>query len=128
IYHPLKTGEIRLVQLHPSTDQQDIVCCSLSTVPLDVTSKYDALSYTWGSQKHPVRIELDGHPLKVTRNLCAALRALRDPHSDRVLWVDALSINQSDISERNAQVPRMTKLYSLADRTVAFLGHEDQSL
>ncbi|KAL8289179.1 hypothetical protein RB600_004561 [Gaeumannomyces tritici] len=37
-------------------------------------------------------------------------------------WVDALCINQADLVERAEQVPRMRAIYSLATRTVIWLG------
>ncbi|KAL8376856.1 hypothetical protein RB595_007809 [Gaeumannomyces hyphopodioides] len=37
-------------------------------------------------------------------------------------WIDALCINQADLAERAEQVPRMRAIYSLATRTVIWLG------
>jgi Heterokaryon incompatibility protein (HET) len=47
---------------------------------------------------------------------------LRQTSGDRVLWIDALAINQSDIPERNVQVPKMPVIYSTAFTTLVWLG------
>ncbi|KAH7153758.1 hypothetical protein DER46DRAFT_577590 [Fusarium sp. MPI-SDFR-AT-0072] len=43
----------------------------------------------------------------VTKNLHSALLHLRDPERERMLWVDALCINQDDPKERGEQVAKM---------------------
>jgi hypothetical protein len=55
-------------------------------------------------------------------NLFYALSHLRYPDKDRVVWVDALSINQTNIPERNNQVMRMSTIYSKASYTLICLG------
>ena len=87
----------------------------------------EALSYAWGFTDDPVRISvLDGgsHLLPITQNLDCALRHLRYKDKPRVLWVNAICINQSDLTERGHQVERMADVFRLADRVVAFLGPE----
>jgi len=49
------------------------------------------------------QINCGGMPF-VTKILLAALRQLRSQDEDRYTWVDAISINQDDIDERNQQV------------------------
>ncbi|KAI1852878.1 hypothetical protein JX265_012906 [Neoarthrinium moseri] len=59
----------------------------------------------------------------VTRNLAQALARMRFVDGkDRVLWVDAVCINQSSIDERNAQVLRMADIYGSASRVMVWLG------
>jgi hypothetical protein len=65
---------------------------------------------------------LNNRPWKVTRNLEEVLRHLRETPSEQRIWIDALSINQSDIPERNAQVSEMRKVYSSASLTILWLG------
>jgi hypothetical protein len=52
----------------------------------------------------------------------AALRHLRSSDSLRVLWIDAICINQEDIPERKTEVQRMGSIYGLAAQTVIWLG------
>ena len=96
---------------------------------------YEALSYTWGSVKNPVaaRVLSTGksgeayETFQIGQNLACALRHLRFTDRPRMLWVDAVCINQQDIDERNAQVKRMGNVYALAARTIVWLGQEDDN-
>lgn len=125
IYTPLEPGTVRLVHLHPASDLEAGVVCSLEHARLGGNPRYQALSYVWGSQDDPREIRLNGTTVLVTRNLHNALRRLRLQHETRVIWVDALSINQSDVAERNAEVQVMRDIYSSAYETLAWL---DKSL
>jgi hypothetical protein len=58
----------------------------------------------------------------ITHNLAVALRHLRDEKSPRVLWIDALCINQDDLVERSAEVLDMGSIYSLAEQVVVWTG------
>jgi hypothetical protein len=49
----------------------------------------------------------------VTKNLYSALRHLRLHDKVRVLWIDALCINQSDLAERSHQIPYMGSIFSV---------------
>jgi hypothetical protein len=64
--------------------------------------------------------------VEVTQNLATALVYLRHNSEPRVLWIDALSINQEDVEERSSQVARMADIYRLADRVVVWLGPENE--
>jgi hypothetical protein len=125
IYKPLQTKEIRVVKLHPADDLRNDLHCSLETVKLSQKPQYEALSYVWGNQTNPKTIVLDGHDFKVTQNLNDALRHLSHSDSERPLWVDALTINQSDTLERNSQVSQMATIYSSAAKTIVWLGTGD---
>lgn len=101
----------------------------------DRQARYEALSYTWGgdiiTDEGYVRDREDsGKPcmtLGLRPNLAFALRNLRHSDETRVLWIDAICINQDDIKERNEQVKRMTNIYTLAERVVIWLGEESDS-
>ncbi|KAJ8124815.1 hypothetical protein O1611_g8825 [Lasiodiplodia mahajangana] len=94
-----------------------------------VTS-YEAVSYTWGPETCSiVYIEILGHDntitrLSIQRNLYHLLEDLRHPDCDRVLWVDAICINQNppDETERNHQVQQMADVYQCAESVAVWLG------
>lgn len=87
---------------------------------------YEALSYVWGKSSGKCTITLDGKKgVPVTDNLYAALRRLRRPDRRRVLWVDAVCIDQKNVVERNWQVQMMGRIYSNAARVVVWLGDAD---
>lgn len=60
--------------------------------------------------------------LSVTKNLGLALRYLRQEKSGRMLWIDALCINQKDAVEKTAEVQRMDWIYANASPIVVWLG------
>lgn len=121
-YEPIPPGDahmVRLVQLLPGKDWEPIeVTLDFST--LDV--EYDALSYCWGDVSKRSPVVCNGKRLFVTPNLKSALRDLRLPDSPRLLWIDAIAINQADINEREQQVGIMHEIYSRAQQTIIWLG------
>ena len=58
----------------------------------------------------------------VTTNLEAAMRYLRYEFVQRVLWIDAVCIDQSNIEEQNRQVLLMKAIYSNAEAVHVWLG------
>lgn len=131
LYEPLNAHhrEVRLLTIIPSEFADDIRC-TLAKASLDEGPFYEALSYVWGSPQYTRQIYLDEAPYNVTSNLESALRHLRYVDRPRVLWVDALCINQRDLLERNSQVRHMTGIYERASEVIAWLGDEsgDSSL
>ncbi|EYE90085.1 HET domain-containing protein, partial [Aspergillus ruber CBS 135680] len=83
---------------------------------------YEALSYVWETDIKSHSIILDGCTFPVTSNLHAALINLRDDQIDRVLWVDAISINQLDQDEKSKQIPLMRTIYAQAMHVIVWLG------
>lgn len=121
-YQTLKAGQIRLLKLLPGS-QPDRIQCRLASGYLESKPSYEALSYSWGSSKdqhHDVWI--DGVSARVRDNLYDALLSLRRPYHERVLWVDAICINQSNDKERSSQIPRMGEIYGQADRVFIYIG------
>ena len=145
-YEPLRGGQIRLLEVEAT--ENGPIRCNVEIVNLDATPLYDALSYTWGDPRPMVSqqpgwettqhtIYLNGCLKEVTTNLHKALlrvRSLRseqlDPGSSLTLqpriWIDALSINQNDQSEKSIQVSRMTDIYKGACTVIAWLGEADE--
>jgi hypothetical protein len=127
-YLPLNEAkqEIRLVTLLPGEFQSDIHV-SLTTVRAtkhDIPD-FESLSYAWGSAEDPqtIFIGVSGQEtLSVTRNMREALPYLRDAKNPRVLWIDAICVNQKDLEERSSQVRRMAWIYSKAKRVIVWLG------
>ncbi|KAE9369831.1 HET-domain-containing protein, partial [Stipitochalara longipes BDJ] len=116
--------EIRLVYIEKSATN-DPLQAHLVPVSLDDDPSFEALSYVWGDQQHPGILNLNGHELEITNNLKAALLQLRLETKDRVLWVDAICINQEDLKERSEQVQMMREIYSKAKRTIVWLGEPE---
>lgn len=64
-----------------------------------------------------------GQKMTVRRNLAEAIRAVRNPKVIVPVWIDALSINQKDLTERARQVPRMGEIYDLAIAVFSYIGN-----
>jgi hypothetical protein len=113
--------------LEPSIDPAGDLCFSFSQAPYeDVEGQYEALSYTWGEPRFEHRLYdiSKGHEavMLITANLDAALRKLRYKLETRVIWADAVCINQRDDEEKASQIPLMANIYNGARRVVAWLG------
>lgn len=119
------THDIRLLVLLPSKEESTQIECLLTQISLDQTPDYEALSYAWGSQNDKIgTVSLEGKPFPVTSNLEDALHHLRGEEEPRMLWVDALCINQIDDEEKSHQVRQMKSIYQFATRVVIWLGKE----
>ena len=119
---PSKNWAIRCLELEPGTGDEELSCRLVPYHLGEIGGKYEALSYTWGNSEKNRTIHVNGQPFKITRNLESALRHLRRPQNERVLWIDALCINQKDMSEVNKCVQRMWAIYEKARNVVVFLG------
>ncbi|KAH7232861.1 heterokaryon incompatibility protein-domain-containing protein, partial [Fusarium tricinctum] len=114
---------IRLLRLLKGDD--DPIQCQLFESKLtspEYVRDYAALSYTWGSTSRPCDIMINGSKMTVTKNVYLALRDLRYKEKDRVLWIDALCIDQNNDAERGEQVQQMGSIYSEAERVIIWLG------
>jgi Heterokaryon incompatibility protein (HET) len=119
-FRPLEESEIRLFVLDPDGENGAIrghiiyARCG--------TCKYEALSYVWGQIRETSTIYIDGNQVSVTKGLESALRNLRARHEPRVLWIDYICIDQTNIAERNCQVPLMALIYEFATKVNIWLG------
>jgi hypothetical protein len=126
IYHRLEQEkEIRLIKLLPGSPVHKI-CCELFTVSLQDPSRpqYEALSYVWGNPAETLTIKVNRRDFNVTTNLHSAIHHLRQKDSERILWIDAMSINQSDTKEQNQQVHIMAEIYTCAHDVIIWLGSQ----
>lgn len=130
LHEPLATArsEIRLLVLWPSSVRDDDVRASLHIASLDDAPDFEALSYVWGDQSVRTAITVNNETMLVTTNLGACLRRLRSPSQPRVLWVDAICINQNDIAEKNIQVLLMRRIYVDATSVVVWLGEGNKNI
>jgi hypothetical protein len=124
LYLPLDVSrnEIRLVILKPSRSFKTKAICSLVYRSLDSEAPFEAVSYTWGDVSSKRPIFLSGRKFMVTENLDTALRHLRYTYDERVIWIDALCINQDNTAERAQQVTKMREIYGRATKVVVWLG------
>jgi Heterokaryon incompatibility protein (HET) len=105
----------------------------MSTISLDDSLLYEALSYMWGEPDDlRFQIRVNGRLVNIRRNLWHALKAFRSKYDTyeyrRRLWIDALRINQDNIEERNHQVGLMGTIYRRARVVLVWLGDKDLTL
>ena len=100
------------------------ICGHLSIANLDSGIQYEALSYEWGLNEHKPerRIQVNHQQFNVKHNLYRALKEIRHESRDRVLWIDALCIDQDNTQEKNHQVGLMRQIYSSAQTVLVWLG------
>ncbi|CAG8958443.1 hypothetical protein HYFRA_00011120 [Hymenoscyphus fraxineus] len=131
-YTPLELNgnTIRLLRILRNKPQDPVgIYCSLAQVSLNNHPAYHALSYAWSdeSSSHllPEEITVEGQKLTVSPNLGAALKARRERQlGDIPIWIDAICINQSDITEKSHQILRMRQIYTQAELVTVWLGPE----
>ncbi|EUC41293.1 hypothetical protein COCMIDRAFT_40509 [Bipolaris oryzae ATCC 44560] len=125
-YRPLQSNDsLRILTLHPSLKDSDPIACTIQHASLsDASLEYEALSYTWGDSNPTKKIELNGGRewQRVGENCYQALRHLRLRHEHRLVWIDAICINQRDMAERACQVRIMDKVFWRASNVLVYLG------
>ncbi|KAI0098900.1 heterokaryon incompatibility protein-domain-containing protein [Nemania sp. FL0031] len=136
IYSSMGLGEshIRLLELLPGRHQDPIQCTlfpserpasdpkQISQDQVPPNAAYEALSYVWASDEEDAVIFVNHVPFTISANLYHALDCVRLSDKTRVLWVDAICINQQDIQEKSEQVRMMDQIYSNADTVLIYLG------
>ncbi|PVH75604.1 HET-domain-containing protein, partial [Cadophora sp. DSE1049] len=127
-YPPLDASksEIRLLRLHPASLYDGDIYCELfhTSLESDPLLLYETVSYTWGKfdVMKPSHVYLHSQFIKVTSNLEDCLRCLRLVDKDRVIWVDALCIDQQSLSDRSSQVGLMHLIYRRTSGGLFWLG------
>jgi hypothetical protein len=127
-YPPLstKTSTRVLSLLEVPRDQE--LRYTLHEVDLAHAPVYEAISYTWGSAKDQRTIYINDEPVQVRNHLHACLQQLRNANVDAMLWIDALSISQSDLAEKSQQVAMIGRIFRQASRVRLWVGeHADDS-
>ena len=141
-YQPLSDQRsIRLVRV--VQDGKAAHGFTLQLFESSLKTEFQALSYTWGLPFHEdvldlqkpnsrmaetFRVGCNDAEVAITENLFYALtqligNACGDPISP--IWIDAISIDQSNEAEKSSQVSMMSDIYSAAARVVVWLGKDD---
>ncbi|KAK4179559.1 heterokaryon incompatibility protein-domain-containing protein [Triangularia setosa] len=137
-YPPLPTksqdGEgvsIRLIRLLPGAWDSPVEL-ELVTVPLEAGKipYYETVSYVWGSinPNLAVTVSCEGSPMRIPRSAAIVLRRFRFSNHARLLWVDAICINQDNPLEKSRQVSKMDAIYRTASQVLVYLGEADDML
>jgi hypothetical protein len=112
--------------------------------------EYEAISYAWGSPTRSRRIKCNNGAkrkfngsglhslapklhtseawLQVSETVYKLLTDLRPQTGYRLLWIDALCINQEDMAERASQVAVMNMIFAQASRVVVWLPYDSRDV
>lgn len=146
---PSDKKRIRLLRLYPGVLKSPQVMCEMfeaefvggQTLPRvvgfdgQVTKReieYEALSWRWGDEDNShftIMIRRDDGKMykkRVSETLGLALKYIRRTE-DRILWIDAICINQKDKEERSYQVSMMSLVYTRALQVCVWLGEDDDN-
>ncbi|KAH3987243.1 hypothetical protein HBH64_013210 [Parastagonospora nodorum] len=113
-------SSLRLVTVNSELSADGSIQCYVSHSTLDRAS-YVCLSYRWGPIEDQMRININGAPFYVRRNLFEFLEMVRRMPMT-FYWIDAICIDQENVSERNHQIAQMGRIYSGAFLVYLWLG------
>lgn len=124
IYDPLPPGTwVILLRLLPGSWAQPIRI-EFFTIDLEGAPHHEAISCCWGNANHRTGIISYGSQFEITVSLFGALRRFWDDLLPRILWADAVCIDQSDVEEKSYQVNLMGEIYGRASRVLIWLGED----
>jgi hypothetical protein len=119
----LGSQRIRLLRIQPGPSSS-MISLDTKICFLDHAGQYIALSYTWGSPVLQRQVIINDEPRAVTTNLWRFLSQARKlPNRfSGWLWIDAVSIDQTDPWEKAEQVKIISKIFAVAKQAVVWLG------
>ncbi|CZR66297.1 uncharacterized protein PAC_16198 [Phialocephala subalpina] len=125
-YPPIDTdrGEIRLLNINPGKQGDDLVL-SFEVLRVEDDSKvdFDAISYRWESQANTQLFLASLQPYFLTDSQRRVIQDLRYTDCIRRIWIDAICIDQGNITERSQQIQLMRIIYSKARHVCIWLNY-----
>lgn len=118
-------NQIRLLYLEAGSDEDDIFA-SLEIWDKEDAPSYNAISYVCGTMECPRTITVNGEPFLVGQNCHYALWQARLHYPQSYIWIDAICINQENLTEKMSQVSMMGEIYAVAWRVLASIGPADE--
>lgn len=125
VYEALEPTAQQFRLIHVTRDNSGAIHCDLTTFDLQALPEYFCLSYTWGSPTPLRRINVNAGHLDVRENLFHFLEEYcHQPHA--YIWIDQISIDQSNVHERGHQVGMMAKIFKQAACVIIWLGNDER--
>jgi hypothetical protein len=115
------------MRLLPSKRDEQI-WLELSTAELDTAPAYEAISYCWGDPNDQQDVICCRQTMHITRSLYTGLKCFRHHDETRIIWADAICINQSNDDEKGIQVNIMGDVYDHASRVLVWLGEASEEV
>ena len=127
-WSPLQSNEIRILNLLPGKGEEQI-CFRLEHHNLDHLPSFRAISYCVGEDEPSNECVCEDDKgsgiVKITDNLWDALWQVRHEIGQSPLWVDQISIDQTNSLEKSQQIKLMSIIYSRATVVLVWLGKSD---
>jgi hypothetical protein len=124
VYSPLnnQAPSIRLIRILEDLSSDGCIQCEVRHA--STASTYVCLSYVWGEPEEGQWILLNDQRHWVRDNLGLFLQCARlvTNVQREWLWIDALSIDQDNNTERSHQVQQMGQIYRNAARVISWFG------
>lgn len=125
-YSTLALDSKQLRVLRPiSTVNERILKFEILDVPRGSAPLYTAVSYSWGEGRPSEVIFVNGKAFYVSVTLWSCLHYLSLHAKVAIwthIWVDAICINQNNVTEKNSQVRLMDETYQRATCVSVWLG------
>lgn len=122
----LSNDSIRLLEVLAGAANEPLFCRLHVATLRQARFKYEALSYCWEREGEGVPqtkpMTCNGKVVHIGENLFQAIRRIRNTRGSRIIWADALCINQMDPKEQTQQVRKMNSIFKLAARVIIWLG------
>ncbi|KAK6436499.1 hypothetical protein LTR95_007309 [Oleoguttula sp. CCFEE 5521] len=129
VYRFLAANDFRLLHVSPGEGVQQIHArLSHATVSDDQRLTYETISYAWGDPTPVAEALVNGLPVLIPANTEEVLKRVRLHDRERIIWIDAVCINQIDLHERSAQIVLMGSIYAGSLRNLVFLGELDENM
>lgn len=113
---------IRLLTIQ--NGESDFVHCRVSLSQLRQSIVYVALSYMWDEGPADMSLLIAGKPFSVRRDLYSFLKRLQREKEPTCVGIDAICIDQSDVTERSHQLGLMGQIYRGAELVSAWVGDD----
>jgi hypothetical protein len=122
-YSPIQEGEIRLLKITPNEDGSPSGTLKTFRLGHYDCPSYKTLSYVWGDPELLWSIEVDGRPLRVLESLKPLMHLVQSRLAHNTWWwIDSISIDPQNLSERSYQIQLMGQIYRQSKETLVWLG------
>jgi hypothetical protein len=106
----LNLSTIRVLRIQPDNAEDSLIRLDLFHVHRTY-QKYSCLSCTWGIELPTHKVVMNRKEFEVRSQLWEFLRPARKLKIQNHLWIDAISLDQDNILERNHQVQQVAETY-----------------
>lgn len=116
------TGHIRLLKIQRGMSLFGIIRADIVVVAINDAPGYEALSYCWGTIPASEEILINGKLFPLRKSAYDLLYSRRSLWRRKLVWCDAICIDQNDFAEKSCQVAQMTEIYRKAESVVVWPG------